>query len=73
MKINIRVIAGAKQSKITILPNGDLKIYTNAVPENGNANAAVIKLLSDYFGTPKSNIKLVRGGNIRDKVIEIQN
>ncbi|MFI4955002.1 MAG: DUF167 domain-containing protein [Gammaproteobacteria bacterium] len=48
-----------------------LKIYVTAVPEDGKANAAMLKLLADHFHLPKSSFKLVRGQKNRNKVVHI--
>ena len=69
-RINIRVTTRAKQQKIVTEDNGDLHIYTNAVPTDGDANTSVIKMLAQYLDVPKSQIKIVRGETSRNKVIE---
>ena len=67
---NVRVTPRARQNKV--VENGDvLRVYTTTVAENGRANEAVIKLLSEYFDVAKSRIKIVHGDTARDKVIEI--
>lgn len=48
-----------------------LKIYVNESPVDGKANTAVIKILSKYYGIPKSKICIVQGENNRQKIIEI--
>lgn len=54
--------------------NGErvLKCSVTAVPENGKANEALIKLLSKHYGVSKSSIKLIKGEASRQKIIEIQ-
>ena len=70
MIINVRVIPRARVQKI--VTDGDtLRVYTNAAPTDGEANAAVIKMLSKHFGVPKSAITIVRGTTSHDKTIEI--
>lgn len=64
----IQVRVTPKASRNTIERNGDtLRIYVTTVPEDGKANAAVIKLLSKALGVPKSRLSLVRGQTSRDK------
>ena len=67
---NVRVTPHAKQPKV-VEENGQLRVYTNVAPEKGRANDSVIELLAKYFNVPKSQIKIVRGGTARDKVIEV--
>ena len=61
-----------KASRNAVERDGDaLRIYVTAVPENGKANAAVIKLLAKAMGLPKSRLVLLRGASGRDKVFRI--
>lgn len=70
MIINVRVIPRARVQKI--VADGDVcRVYTNAVPADGAANAAVIKMLAKHFDVPKSQISIIRGATSHDKVIEI--
>lgn len=70
-KINLRVIPRARQNKIDVGENGVYRVHITAVPVDGAANVAVIKMMAEYFDVPKSQIKIVRGETSRDKVIEI--
>ena len=70
MIINVRVIPRARVQKI--VADGDtLRVYTNAAPTDGAANAAVIKMLAKHYDVPKSRISIIRGETSHDKVIEI--
>ena len=70
MIVNVRVVPRARVQKI--VADGDiLRVYTNAAPSDGEANAAVIKMLAKHYGVPKSSIKIVRGATSHDKVVEI--
>lgn len=71
MLINIRVTAHARQNKIVADDSGTLRVYTTAAATDGQANCAVIKMLAEHFGVPKTSIKIVRGQTARDKVIEL--
>lgn len=44
-----------------------LRVRVTAVPENGKANAALVKLLSKTFHLSKSQVVLIRGGTSRIK------
>ena len=55
------------------MPDGDgLKIYTPAPPIDGEANDAVIALLSKTLRVPKSAINIVKGETGRNKRIEVE-
>lgn len=47
------------------------QVHVTAAPEDGKANAAVIKLLAKHLGIAKSQITLVRGATHRDKLFDI--
>ena len=49
-----------------------LKATVTAAPERGKANKALIELLAQYFGMPKSDFSIVRGETSRVKIIEIK-
>lgn len=48
-----------------------LKVSVTAVPEDGKANAALIKLLSKEWRVPKSAMEIVQGATDRRKVLHI--
>ena len=70
---NIRVVPRARLNKIVDDGCGNLRVYTTAAPTDGAANAAVVKLLSEYWDVPKTRIKILRGATSRTKVIQICN
>jgi uncharacterized protein len=47
-----------------------LKLKVRAVAEDGKANDAVIALLADAFGVPKSRLSIARGSTGRHKTIQ---
>ncbi|SMX25944.1 hypothetical protein TRP8649_00016 [Pelagimonas phthalicica] len=68
--IQIRVTPKAARSRIERGSDG-LRIYVTTVPENGKANAAVLKLLAKALGVPKSRMSIIRGLQSRDKTIKV--
>ncbi len=76
IRINIKLIPKAARNDVKGWVEDEkgvaaLKCSVTAVPENGKANAALIKLLSKYYKLPKSNIKLIKGETSRLKTLEI--
>ena len=59
--IPVRAHAGARRSAILGARQGMLRVAVTAVPEKGKANRAIIDLLSETLGVPKSAIELVCG------------
>ena len=49
-----------------------LKVQVTAVPEDGKANAALIKLLAKIWRVPKSSVSVVSGATDRNKVLFIE-
>ncbi len=55
------------------MPDGSeqLAVYVTAVPENGKANEAMLRLLSKHLGVPPSRLTVIRGATSRNKLVEI--
>ena len=69
MKYSITVKPGSSQEKI--IQDGDsLIIYLRAKAHDGEANDALIKLLSKHYKVPKTSIKITHGVKSRNKIIE---
>ena len=73
MKIIIKAKPGAKQDKIEKVDESNYIVHVKAPPIDGRANAAIIKLLADYFDISPSLIEIISGFMARVKVIEINN
>lgn len=48
-----------------------LRVRVRARPVEGEANAALLKLLAKTLGVPKSAVSLERGGHSRTKMISV--
>ena len=48
-----------------------LKVMVTAVPENGKANEAVIKLLAKAWKLPKTSLTVVAGATDRNKIVHV--
>ena len=49
-----------------------LKVTVTAVPEDGKANEAVVKLLARVWGLPKTALSIVAGATGRLKEVEVE-
>ncbi|HWL56173.1 MAG TPA: DUF167 domain-containing protein [Paracoccus sp. (in: a-proteobacteria)] len=67
----VRVTPRASRNAVAV-EEGKLRVTVTTVPEDGKANAAVVKLLSKALGVAKTRIVLVRGATSRDKVFRIE-
>lgn len=69
----IAVRVTPKASRNAVLVDGEmLRVTVTVVPEDGKANAAVVKLLAKALGIAKSRLVLIRGATSRDKVFRIE-
>lgn len=48
------------------------KIFVTAVPEDGKANKAIVRLLAKTWGIAKSSIEMTAGEHHRDKTFIIR-
>ena len=48
------------------------QIWITATPERGKANQAVLGLLAQEMGVPKSSLSIVRGRTTRNKLIRLR-
>ena len=72
--VAIRLTPKASENRVTgIMAEADgaarIKVSVTAVPENGKANAALIKFLARQWKTPKSHISIIRGLTGRRKTV----
>lgn len=69
-RLVLRVTPRAARNRV-LQDGGLLRVQVTAVPEDGKANAATLKLLARALGLPRSRLRLVRGQRGRDKIVEI--
>ena len=69
-KYLVTVKPGSSQEKIVTTGENELTVYLRAKPHDGEANTALIKLLSKHFNVPKTTINIVRGSKSKIKTIE---
>lgn len=72
-KYTIIVKPGSSQEKITETGPGEYTVYLRAKPHDGEANAALIKLLSKHFNVPKTSIMITHGAKSHVKTVEVPN
>lgn len=71
--ITVKVAPNAARTQILLgAEDGvDFNIRVTVLPEDGKANAAVVKLLAKSLGIAKSRLELVRGATARVKVFRV--
>lgn len=69
-EFSLRVTPKARRNAIAI--DGDImRVHVTAAPEDGKANAAVVKLLAKSLGVAKTRLTLLRGAASRDKLFRL--
>jgi len=69
-EIAVRVTPKAARNAVEV-KDGQIRIYTTTVPENGKATAETTKLLAKALGVPKSRLTLLKGQTSRDKLYKL--
>jgi uncharacterized protein len=67
VRLELRVTPHAGCNEIGAVRNGRLLVKVTAAPEDGKANAAVVKLLSKAWHVPASSIEVIHGETSREK------
>jgi uncharacterized protein (TIGR00251 family) len=68
----LRVQPKAKRNAVQGEQAGALKVSVAAPPEDGRANDAVLALLREEFGLPRSQLALLAGQTSRNKVVLVR-
>ena len=69
--IEIHLQPGAKRNEIVGFKEGVLYAKVTALPQKGQANRALVELMAQTLGMPKSAIDIIRGQSSRSKVIAV--
>lgn len=71
MKIIVKAKPNSHHALIEKIDESNYIVSVTAPPIGGKANAAIVKLLADYFHTNVSLVEIISGHTARVKVIEI--
>ncbi len=76
-RISIKAIPNARQNAVVeegvdLLGQRYLKVKVSAPPEDGKANAAVLKTVADHLGVKPRQLILVSGATSRNKTVEVR-
>jgi uncharacterized protein (TIGR00251 family) len=73
VKLALRVQPGAKRSALLArLASGEWKVAVSAPPVEGQANDAVVELVSELLGVKRRQVTVARGTSSRSKVLEVE-
>ncbi|MBX7434350.1 DUF167 domain-containing protein [Mycobacterium sp. Y57] len=70
--ISVRVKPGSSNGPLVeIGPDGQLTIFVRERAVDGKANDAVVRVLAEHLGVPRSHVKLTAGATARVKRFRI--
>lgn len=70
-RLTLRVSPGAARSLVVGRHGDGWKVRVGAAPEDGKANAAVVRLLADTLSLPARDVEIVSGRASRDKTVAL--
>ena len=73
MTIFVKVKAGSRKDNVEKIDENHYEVMTKEAPEKGRANAAVIKLLADYFNVSSWQVSISAGHTSKAKIVKIKN
>ena len=71
IEVNIKVEPRSAKRGVCGIYGDALKVKLTSAPVEGKANEELVELLSDLFKVKKSDIRILRGGSSKRKVVEI--
>lgn len=71
MRLSVTVVPNARSTRVDRLDAGRLRVAVTAPPREGRANEAVVAVLAEHFGVPRSHVRIIRGAGGRHKIVEI--
>lgn len=71
MIIRIKAFPKSKRSEV-VTDKQTIKVFVKEPAERGKANRAIIRLLSDYFGTEHDKVKILGGLKSSNKIVELK-
>lgn len=70
-RLTLRVSPGAARAAVVGRHGAAWKLRVAAPPEQGKANAAVVRLLADVLDVPPGDVAIVSGHGSRDKTVAL--
>ncbi len=71
MYISVRVVAGARQEKLEVLPRGRLKVWVKAPAERNLANKRVQEVVAAHLRVPLARVRLISGHTSPSKLFSV--
>lgn len=71
LRITVKVVPRSASRKCVLDTSGMLKCSVKSPPEDGAANAELVKMLAKLLGLTQRDIAIVAGAASRTKIIEL--
>jgi uncharacterized protein (TIGR00251 family) len=71
VRVYIKVSPRSSRNEVIKISEGEYYVRTTAAPVDGQANEALIKLLSAHFKVAKSMINIIGGKTAKTKMVDI--
>ncbi len=74
IQIQVTPKAPANRIQSAAFPDGTrgFRVWVTAAPAKGKANQAMMRLLAQELGVPKSELCIIRGETSRKKVVQVR-
>lgn len=69
--VSVRVVPGARKSRVTLDEGGAYRVYVSARAVEGQANDALLEVLAEAWGVKKRCLQITKGLKSRQKLIKI--
>jgi uncharacterized protein (TIGR00251 family) len=70
MRIQVKVKPNSRTEEVS-QESDSFTVKVKEPPKEGKANEAVIRLLAEHFGVPRSQVRILVGFSSKTKVIEV--
>jgi len=70
--VSLKVVPRASKNEIGEALGNELKVKVTAPPVDSAANRALVELIAETFGRPKSCVTLIRGEASRHKIVLVK-
>ena len=70
--IRVHLTPRSARDEVLSLEGDVLRAWVTAPPVEGRANEALLRLLAEALGVPKSSLRIVRGQRSREKLVAVE-
>ncbi|KAI0862221.1 DUF167-domain-containing protein [Xylaria cubensis] len=71
LRCHVRPGASKAREGVVAITDESIEVCVSAPPQDGKANKALLEVLSQALGTPKSDMQITHGLKSRDKTVSV--